>query len=453
MTSGLYSCINHMKRDVGGSILLVEDEAIIALGEQRMLERNGFAVELAHSGEDAVRRATADETIELILMDIDLGHGCMDGTEAARRILACRDLPIVFLSSHTEPDIVRRTEEISSYGYVVKDSGETVLTASIRMAFRLYHAHQDVRARTEAVEASERKYRMLFEAMKEGLAIYRAMEGGDDFELVDLNRAGLAIGGTTRGEVIGRRITEVFPGVREIGLLEVLRAVYRDSSPRQHPAVRYQDGSIALWVENYVFKLPSGLIVALFEDTTEQRASEESYRTIVHTSMDGFWVADRRSRICDVNDAYVKMSGYTREQLLGMHITELEARETAVETAEHMCRVLDTGKDRFKSMHRRKDGTTFAVEVTATASGAGPKRHVVAFIRDSSERRGNDETLQCSETLFQAAVRHTSIVFAQADRDLRYTWIANVHEDFEQAVVGKRDDELADNPGVRELMA
>ncbi len=46
----------------------------------------------------------------------------MDGTEAAALILKERDLPVVFLSSHTEPEVVARTEKITSYGYVVKDS-------------------------------------------------------------------------------------------------------------------------------------------------------------------------------------------------------------------------------------------------------------------------------------------------------------------------------------------
>jgi DNA-binding NarL/FixJ family response regulator len=70
-------------------------------------------------------------------MDVDLGEG-MDGTEAAKRILADRTIPVVFLSSHTEREVVQKTEGITSYGYVVKHSGETVLMASIRMAFRLY---------------------------------------------------------------------------------------------------------------------------------------------------------------------------------------------------------------------------------------------------------------------------------------------------------------------------
>src|SRR6056297_38241 len=80
-----------------------------------------------------------DPDISLILMDIDLRRG-MDGTKTTQKILEHHDLPIVFLSSHTEAEVVEKTEGISSYGYIVKNSGETVLLASIKMAFRLFEA-------------------------------------------------------------------------------------------------------------------------------------------------------------------------------------------------------------------------------------------------------------------------------------------------------------------------
>jgi CheY-like chemotaxis protein len=137
------------------TILLVEDEAIIALAEARLLAAAGYRVETAHSGERAVEVALADPRIDLVLMDIDLGRG-IDGPEAARRILAARDLPLAFLSAHTEPAVVERTEGITSYGYIVKNSGETVLLASVRMAFRLHEARRSLRDR-------EQHYRSLFQ--------------------------------------------------------------------------------------------------------------------------------------------------------------------------------------------------------------------------------------------------------------------------------------------------
>ncbi|HDT12663.1 MAG TPA: response regulator [Candidatus Marinimicrobia bacterium] len=121
------------------TILLVEDEVFIALDEKEILENYNFNVISVSTGEKAVQAVEENPDIDLILMDINLGEG-MDGTEAAKRILENHDLPLIFISSHTEREVVEKTEGITSYGYIVKYSGETVLIQSIKMAFRLFDA-------------------------------------------------------------------------------------------------------------------------------------------------------------------------------------------------------------------------------------------------------------------------------------------------------------------------
>ncbi len=127
------------------TILLVEDEALIALSEAMALRKDGYHVVIANSGEDALDIVQpAGGGIDLILMDINLGHG-MDGTQAAQEILKDHDIPIIFLSSHTEPWVVEKTEKITAYGYVVKNTGAVLLLHSIKMAFKLYAAHRTIR--------------------------------------------------------------------------------------------------------------------------------------------------------------------------------------------------------------------------------------------------------------------------------------------------------------------
>jgi len=135
-------------------ILLVEDEAIIALMGRKTLENHGFQVVHVLTGEEAVEYVDSNQDIDLILMDIDLGDG-IDGTEAAGIILSRHDLPLVFLSSHTEPEVVNKTKGITNYGYVVKNTGEVVLLASIEMAFKLFDAKKIAQKNEEALRESE----------------------------------------------------------------------------------------------------------------------------------------------------------------------------------------------------------------------------------------------------------------------------------------------------------
>ncbi|MEI7811349.1 MAG: PAS domain-containing protein [Ignavibacteria bacterium] len=125
------------------TILLVEDEIILAISGKRTLEKFGYNVVTVNTGEKAIEICKVNNSIDLIIMDIDLGAG-LDGTETAIELLKEHAIPIVFLSSHTEPEIVEKTEKITSYGYVVKNSGDTVLGASIKMAFKLFDAHKKV---------------------------------------------------------------------------------------------------------------------------------------------------------------------------------------------------------------------------------------------------------------------------------------------------------------------
>ena len=178
-------------------LLLVEDEVITAVTEKIQLERYGYTVQTTNSGEEAVSIAMSSKDLDLILMDINLGDG-LDGTEAAKLILKDQDIPIVFVSSHTERDIVEKTENITSYGYVVKNSGITVLDASIKMAFKLFDSKQ-------SVQNSEIRYRRLFEAAQDGILILDAETG----MIVDVNPFLIKLLGYSKEEFLDRAIWDI----------------------------------------------------------------------------------------------------------------------------------------------------------------------------------------------------------------------------------------------------
>ncbi|HUI09950.1 MAG TPA: response regulator [Bacteroidota bacterium] len=114
-------------------MLLVEDEPIIALDRERRLRSCGYGVITAHSGESAVRIALKEPSIDVILMDVDLGRG-MDGTQAAREILVRRPLPVVFLTSLTEDETRSRGAEIQGARWVGKNADDAALVNSLNAA-------------------------------------------------------------------------------------------------------------------------------------------------------------------------------------------------------------------------------------------------------------------------------------------------------------------------------
>lgn len=208
------------------TILLVEDEVIIALLETKQLRKEGYKVIHTTDGEKAVQIACSDdECIDLILMDIDLGSG-LDGTDAAMEILKIKNIPILFVSSHIEKEIVAKTENITSYGYVVKNSSFTVLDASIKMAFKLFDAKQALQKQVD-----------------ESNDLYNNAPCGyhstcSDETIFCINDTELKWLGYNRDEIVGKRISdfmtqegrkiyqEVFPVFKETGYVNNLEICY-----------------------------------------------------------------------------------------------------------------------------------------------------------------------------------------------------------------------------------
>ncbi|MBA4372787.1 MAG: hypothetical protein C0402_07965 [Thermodesulfovibrio sp.] len=120
---------------------------------------------------------------------------------------------------------------------------------------------------------------------------------------------------------------------------------------------------------------------------------EVMYRAVIETMADGFWLSDREGRILEVNDAYVKRSGYSREELLAMRIVDLEAPESTTETAEHIEKIIREGNDIFETLHRTRDGTVWAVEVNVSYRQINGGRFF-NFLRDTSSRKRSEALLQ-----------------------------------------------------------
>lgn len=125
---------------------------------------------------------------------------------------------------------------------------------------------------------------------------------------------------------------------------------------------------------------------------------EERFKTIVRTAMDSFWLVDTQGHLLDVNDAACKLSGYHREELLTMHVSDLEASETPEETARHIQKTIDCGSDRFETRHRCKNGHIIDVEISANFVALDGGRFF-CFLRDISTRKRVDEEIRLKALL------------------------------------------------------
>jgi len=179
--------------------------------------------------------------------------------------------------------------------------------------------HQDITARKKAEEAlreSETRYRELFDNISSGVAIYEVTNNGNDFIFKDFNRAGERLDGGRKEDIIGKSIYQVRPGINEYGLLEVFKRVWATGIPEHYPAKFYQDEQLQGWYENFVYRLPSGEIVAVYDDITERKRAEETLQkreSLLQKIFDvlpvGLWFADKDGKLLRGNPAGVKIWG------------------------------------------------------------------------------------------------------------------------------------------------
>jgi PAS domain S-box-containing protein len=147
-------------------ILIVEDDRLTALDLERLLRKNGYRV-AGHvvSGEQALKRAAELEP-DLVLMDIVL-DGEMDGISAASAMRREREVPVIFLSAHSDSATLERAKTAGPFGYILKPVRERELYIAMEMALYKHQMEERLRESRQRQDALEQ----LFENFSEGILI------------------------------------------------------------------------------------------------------------------------------------------------------------------------------------------------------------------------------------------------------------------------------------------
>jgi PAS domain S-box-containing protein len=384
------------------TILIVEDEALIAMNEQAILERHGYNSVYVTSGNAAIAAVETTPEIGLVLMDIDLGPG-LDGTVTAEAILKMRELPVVFLSSHTEPEVVEKTERITSYGYIVKNSGETVLLASTKMAFRLFDARSESQKHETLLRKSEERFRVLFDQAPLG---YQSL--GADGELLQVNHAWLETFGYTRDEVIGRSFGDFlvsndpseffscFAEFKERGQIQTAFEMQRKNGEQRYIVFEGRIGTD----EHGNFKQTHCI---LRDETERKRAvaalekSEAFQRKMVANIQDVIVIIDRDGIVRYKSPNIERLFGWRPEEIIGDSAwsnVHPEDRDSVL----NLFRVLSTGPGATGSVRCRyihKTGTYRWIDFTGTNLFDDPDiAGIIGNYHDVTEQRRWEQTVK-----------------------------------------------------------
>ncbi|MDF3821250.1 PAS domain S-box protein [Leptospira sp. 96542] len=383
------------------SILLVEDEALLAMMEKSQLEREGYSVRHVMDGESALELILKNEmNFDLILMDIDLGDG-LDGTETATEILKHRQIPVVFLSSHTEREVVQKTETITSYGYVVKNSGITVLDASIKMAFKLFRANELTKHQKEHLETVLHSI---------GDAVIATDIQGN---ILHMNPIAEHLTGWNFDLAKGKPLSEIFKIINSKTREPVENPV--DLVLKTDQIVGLANHTVLVSKDGEEFQIAdsgspikdlkgntSG-VVLVFRDVTEEykiQTEIAKQANMLNNVSDSIIVTDPNLKITYWNSAAQRIYGWKSDEVYGKFVNDvLETEFVGISREEVFQSIFANGNYIGEVIQKNKAGNTVDIEVNTIILNNKNSQHIgyIAVGRDISERIANVRSIKKSE--------------------------------------------------------
>ncbi len=249
---------------------------------------------------------------------------------------------------------------------------------------------------------NEEQFRQLFSSMPNGVAIYEAVENGGDFVFRDFNSAAEKIEKISKADLLGKRVTEVFPYVKNFGIFEVFQRVWQTGQHEYFPVALYKDekdeGS---WRENWVYRLPNGNIIAIYNDISERMKTEVALRqernmleSVTAASGAGLAIISKDYHVLWANDFIKRYKGNTKGKLCYASLNSLDApcRDCGVAKIFAGKTLLDSHEYCSTSV----DGHPYWVEIVATPL-TDEKGNIVSAVEiaiDITERKKKEEKLR-----------------------------------------------------------
>jgi PAS domain S-box-containing protein len=273
-----------------------------------------------------------------------------------------------------------------------------------------------------SARAKEEQYRALFDNSVSGIGLHEVVVDAAgtpiDYVFLDVNRAFEELTGLRREQVLGRRVTEVLPGIEKTPFIEVLGRVALSGEP-----VRFEQFSAPLGrhYDIAAFSWKRGQFAAVFQDVTARREAEERLRlqgAALEAAANAIVITDREGRITWANPAFTRLTGWEAAEILGQNPRILKSGQHPPAFYEDLWRTIRSGRVwRGEMVNRRRDGSPYFEEQTITPvrdRENGEITHFVGIKVDVTERRQSREALLQSErryrTLAEAAHDHIFIV-------------------------------------------
>jgi len=242
----------------------------------------------------------------------------------------------------------------------------------------------------------------LFQNIHVGMYVYELEDLDDDrsLRMIAANPAAAAFTGVEAEDLVGRTIDECFPGFRGKGITARFAEVVRSGRATELDTFQYSDGRVSDGVFSVrAFPLGNSLVAVVFEDITRQYRAESNLRltkfAVDQMANAVFWMKSDAGFIY-VNNAACESLGYTREELLSLHLYDIDPSVTRENWETFFDGLRLRRSETRESVHRCKDGREFSIEVSVSRLEWEGQEYDFCFVRDITERRKAEQEIQAT---------------------------------------------------------
>ncbi len=265
----------------------------------------------------------------------------------------------------------------------------------------------------DALQKNERSYRDIIKQAGDAITV----ADHEGLHYIEVNLAACDLFGYTCDEFLTLGIKDFIHPDDLPNFQMLLETLWSGQPVHEERRLRRKDGSFIV-VDMTAKMLEDGRLVSIKRDITDRKIAENAmnrYQAVLKTTRDGFWLTDMKGNLLEVNQAYADMSGYMIEELLNMHISEVDALDSRDDVKERIKKISSEGNALFESKHRKKDGSLFDVEVSV--SHLPEQQQFVSFFRDISARKKNRERLEASLEFSNNLIRSMQDGFSILDQN------------------------------------
>ena len=377
------------KKSVTHVLHVDDDPSILEISRQILMDMGSFDIDNSCCVAEAFEKLSTGQ-YDVVVSDYEMPQ--KSGLEFLKELREQNNqIPFILFTGKGREEVVIQALNLGANCYVNKKGTPETVYAELASSITQTVEH----AKTQSLlQRSEERFSFLSAATFEGIGF------SEEGKIIDTNNQLEKMLGYSHSELLGHKVNDLIaPESRDL-IQDNIK--FGTEDPYECLLVK-KDGSVLpaeIRAKNMCYKGKLGRVCAIRDISERKKAeqvlirSEANYRNLINGMNESTWVIDFNERFVDVNDAAVKILGYSKEELLALGIMGIDKFLSQERAVSILNRVVSIGPQVFETVHTTKNGTQIPVEISSSLITYHGTKAILSIARNITERKKAEEELK-----------------------------------------------------------